>query len=122
MRIKKNQKTLKYNSRKCTCKRNRHAKIFSRISVRRPVCFNCRSPGHITRKCPLKSSTVQHNKPHVQASDACFDSPSPFLSNINYSIGSDMNEEPTISTISTAEIDTNTCSVFGSIYSVPFIF
>ena len=58
----------------------------------------------------------------MQASDACFDSPSPFLSNINYSIGSDMNEEPTISTISTAEIDTNTCSVFGSIYSVPFTF
>ena len=58
----------------------------------------------------------------MQTSDACFDSPSPFLSNINYSIGSDMNEEPTISTISTAEIDTNPCSVFGSIYSVPFTF
>ena len=73
-------------------------------------------------KCPLKSRTVQHNKPHVQASNACFDSPSPFLSNINYSIASDMNEEPTISTISTAEIDTNPCSVFGPIYSVPFNF
>ena len=46
----------------------------------------------------------------------------PFLSNINYSIGSDMNEEPTISTISTTKIDTNPCSVFGSIYSVPFNF
>ena len=56
------------------------------------------------------------------ASNACFDSPSPFLSNINHSICSDMNKEPTISTISTAEIDTNPCSFFGSIYSVPFNF
>ena len=114
--------TLKYNSEKCTCKRNHRAKFSSRISARRPVCFNCRSPGHIARKCPLKSRTVQHNKPHMQAGNACVDSPSPFSSNINYSIGSDMNEEPTISTISTAEIDTNPCSVFGSIYSVPFNF
>ena len=58
----------------------------------------------------------------MQASGACFDSPSPFLSNINYSIGSNMNEEPTNSTISTAKVDTNPCSVFGSIYSVPFNF
>ena len=114
--------TLKYNFRNCTCKRNRHDEFSSRISARRPVCFNCRSPGHIARKCPLKSRSVQHNKPHVQASDACFDSPSPFLSNINHSIGSDMNEELTISTISTAKIDTNPCSVFGSIYPVPFSF
>ena len=56
------------------------------------------------------------------ASDACFASPSPFLGNINNSLGSEINEEPTISTISTASNDTNPCSVFGSIYSVPFSF
>ena len=44
------------------------------------------------------------------------------LDNINHSLGSNVNEEPTISTISTAGIDTNPRSVFGSIYSVPFSF
>ena len=38
-----------------------------------------------------------------------------FLGNINHSPGSEINEEPTISTISTASIDTNLCAVFGSI-------
>ena len=76
----------------------------------------------LPEKCPSKSRTVQHNKPHVQASNAYFDSPSPFLRNVNHSIGSDMNEEPTIATISTAKIDNNPCSVFGFIYSVAFNF
>ena len=97
------QLTLKYNSRKCTCKRNRHAKFSSRNSLDDLVCFPCRSPGHIARQCPLKSRTVQHNEPHMQANDARFAPPSLFLSNINHSLCSKMNEEPTISTISTAQ-------------------